>query len=210
MTDSVFGDDVVLDCVRRVGGSLPRGEFGVQLRDKRRPIVSLRVFAWQLRRATQKVGASLFINGNAQLARDVGAEGVHLGTAAGTVARARAIFGRACWVSVAGHSDHDVRRAVGDGADAVLVSPVFDSRSHSPWRDREGERKVGRGVEAIRSARRAVPLESFLYALGGVTADTATACAAAGADGVALVRGLLGSAEPGRVARAIHDAFDGR
>ena len=210
VTDAVFGDDVVLDCVRRAGGSLPRGQFGVQLRDKRRPIVSLRVFAWQLRRATRAAGALLFVNGNAQLARDVGADGVHLGTGAGTVARARAIFGRACWVSVAAHSDDDVRHAVGEGADAVLVSPVFGSRSHSPLQEPEGERKVGRGVEAIRSARRAAALGSFLYALGGVTADTATACATAGADGVALVRGLLGCAEPGRVARAIHDAFDRR
>lgn len=205
VTDAGFGDDVVLDCVRRVGGSLPSGAFGVQLRDKRRPIVSLRVFAWQLRLATRAAGAPMFVNGNAQLARDVGADGVHLGGGAGTVQSARAVLHRECLISVAAHSDDDVRRAVVEGADAVLVSPVFDSRGHPPL---QLERKKGRGVEAIRSARRVAPPQFFVYALGGVTAAGVPACVAAGADGVALVRGLLASDEPGRVARAIHDAFD--
>jgi thiamine-phosphate pyrophosphorylase len=207
VTDPVFGDDVILDRVRRVGAALPRGTFGVQLRDKRRPVVSLRVFAGQLRRVTRAAGAALFVNGNACVARDVGADGVHLGREAGSVRAARVIFDRPCWVSVAAHSDDDVRRAMDEGADAVLVSPVFPSRSHSAL---QHERKAGRGVAAIRSARAVVLSQSFLYALGGVTADTAPACAAAGADGVAVIRGVLGSAEPGRVARAIHDAFDRR
>lgn len=207
VTDGVFGDDVILDCVRRIGAALPRTAFGVQLRDKRRPTVSLRAFAWQLRTATRAAGAAFFVNGDVRLARDVGADGVHLGAGAGTVRQARAIFDRPCWVSVSAHSDDDVRRGVEEGADAVLVSPVFESRSHSAWRH---DRKAGRGIAAIRSARAVAPSKSFLYALGGVTADTAPACAAAGADGVAIVRGLLATAEPSRVARAIHDAFVGR
>lgn len=207
VTDPLFGDDVILDCVRRVGAALPRGAFGVQLRDKRRPVVSLRVFAGQLRGVTRAAGAALFINGNAHIARDVGADGVHLGSEAGSVPAARVIFDRPCCVSVAAHSDDDVRRALHESADAVLVSPVFPSRSHSAL---QRDRKVGRGVAAIRSARAVVLSQSFLYALGGVTADTALACAAAGADGAAVIRGVLASAEPGRVARAIHDAFDRR
>ena len=46
-----------------------------------------------------------------------------------------------------------------------------------------------------------------MYALGGVDADNARACAEAGADGVAVVRALLASPEPARVARAMHDAL---
>lgn len=207
VTDGGFSDEVILDCVHRVAAALPPGAFGVQLRDKRRPLVSLRVFASQLRRATASAGAALWINGNAELARDVGADGVHLGAGAGTVLHARAVLARPCWVSVAAHSDQDVRNALDEGADAVLVCPVFASRSASAS---PRDRKIGRGVAAIRSAVQLARTRSCVYALGGVTADTARACVAAGAGGVAIIRALLSSAEPGRVARAIHDAFERR
>jgi len=207
VTDAAVSDDLIVDCARRAAAALPRGAFGVQLRDKRRPLVSLRVFAWQLRRLTRAAGAALFVNGNPQLARDVDADGAHLGSGAGDVQCVRAVLARACWVSVAAHSDGDVRRAVDDGADAVLVSPVFATRSVSAARPGS---KAGRGVAAIRSACAVAQSRSFVYALGGVSVDTAPACADAGADGVAIIRGLLASAEPGRAARAIHDAFETR
>jgi thiamine-phosphate diphosphorylase len=202
ITDPAFADEVVVRCIRAVAGALPAGAFAVQLRDKRRPRVGLRIFAGQLRLVTRALGAKLFVNGDAVVARDVGADGVHLG-GGGVVAEARAIVGARSWVSVAAHSDDDVRHAARDGADAVLVSPVFPSR---PPRHGAPE-KAPRGVGAIRGARLVAPRELVVYALGGVTADNAAHCGAAGADGVALIRGLLSIAEPGRAARAIHDAF---
>jgi thiamine-phosphate pyrophosphorylase len=67
--------------------------------------------------------------------------------------------------------------------------------------------KEARGPGALRSARRAVGERIALYALGGVTPERAPSCAAAGADGVAVLRALLASPEPARLARALHDAF---
>jgi thiamine-phosphate pyrophosphorylase len=168
--------------------------------------VSLRVFASRLRLVTRSLGASLVINGDPRLARDVGAEGVHLGADACTVAEARAVCGASAWVSVSAHSDSAVRRALKDGADAALVSPVFPSRPPSVY----AETKEGRGLEALRSARALADGRLKLYALGGVDADNARACARAGAEGVAVVRALLASHEPGRIARAMHDALGGR
>jgi thiamine-phosphate pyrophosphorylase len=203
ITDPAFGDEAIVRCVKAVSKALPSGALCVQLRDKRRPIVSLRVFASCLRLVTRATGASLVINDSAVVARDVGADGVHLGSEASTVAEARAVVGRNVWVSVAAHSDQDVRRAVGSGADAVLVSPIFATRSPSPL----SREKAARGLEAIRSARRLAGSSVAVYALGGVTSQRARACALAGADGVAVVRALLGSADPASVARAIHDAL---
>jgi thiamine-phosphate pyrophosphorylase len=203
VTDPAFGDEAIARCVRVVAGALPVGWLCVQLRDKRRPLVSVRLFAWQLRRLTRAVGASLVINGNARLARDVGADGVHLGRGAGTVALARAVCGARAWVSVAAHSDDAVRSAVEEGADAVLVSPAFPTRAPSV----NEPTKLGRGVDALRSARAVAAGKVAVYALGGVTADSARACVQAGADGIAVMRALLASAEPVRVARALHDAL---
>jgi len=219
VTDPVFGDDGIVRCVEAVAHALPEGALAVQLRDKQRPLVSLRVFASRLRLVTRAVGAALVINGDARLARDVGADGVHLGTGAGTVQGARAAAGADAWVSVSAHSDADVRRAIADGADAALVSPVFPSRPPSL----HAAAKEGRGLEALRSARALAQTLApdaadhpsggdrlAVYALGGVDADNARACAQAGADGVAVVRALLATPDPGRIARALHDALTAR
>jgi thiamine-phosphate pyrophosphorylase len=203
ITDPVYGDDGIVRCVETVARSLPAGALAVQLRDKHRPLVSLRVFASRLRLVTRAVGASLVINGDPRLARDVGADGVHLGRDAGTVAEARAVCGAGAWVSVSAHSDSAVRRALSHGADAALVSPVFPSRPPSVY----AVEKEGRGLEALRSARVVAETRVLIYALGGVEADNTRACVDAGADGVAVVRALLASPDPGRAARAMHDAL---
>ncbi len=206
ITDPAFGDDGIVRCVETVGRALPAGSLCVQLRDKQRAIVSLRVFASRVRLITRSVGASLVVNGDAALARDVGADGVHLGRGAGTVQEARAICGPRAWISVSAHSDGAVRRGLHDGADAVLVSPVFPSRPPSVL----AAEKEGRGLDALRSARAIADGRIAIYALGGVDADNTRACAEAGADGVAVVRALLASPEAARVAKALHDALAAR
>lgn len=200
VTDPAFGDDAIVRCVREVARALPRGALSVQLRDKRRGDPSLRIFAGGLRAVTCALGSALVLNGRPGLARDVGADGVHLGAGAGTVEGVRSVFPGA-WISMAAHSDDDVRRACAEGADAVLVSPVFPSRPPGVG----GVLKEGRGVEALRRAR-SLAGGAQVFALGGVNRHNAGACAAAGAHGVALMKAVLASPSPGRAARAIHDA----
>src|SRR5689334_8686882 len=148
ITDPAFGDAAILRGVEIVAGVLPAGWLAVQLRDKRRAGVSLRVFASHLRIATRAAGAALVINGDARLARDCGADGVHLGGGAGTVEQARAIVGQRSWISVATHDDAGVRAAAIAGADAALVSPIFATRPSSL----HASPKEGRGLAALRSA----------------------------------------------------------
>jgi thiamine-phosphate diphosphorylase len=205
ITDPVFGDDVIVRCVEEVARALPAGALCVQLRDKQRPLTSLRMFAWRLRVVTRKAGALLVVNGDARLARDVGADGVHLGRGAGGVAQARSLVGRRTWVSVATHSDDDVTAAVTAGADAVLVSPVFSTRPRSL--SAPASEKRGRGLEALRAARQLAGRGVAVFALGGVTPETAARCAASGADGVAVMKALLVNPAPARVALAIHGAL---
>jgi thiamine-phosphate pyrophosphorylase len=222
VTDSAFGDESIVRCIEATASELPRGWLCVQLRDKHRPLVSLRVFASRLRVVTRALGAGLVVNGNSRLARDVGADGVHLGGGAGTVAEARAICGSGAWVSIAAHSNGAVQRGVEDGADAILVSPVFTSRPASLAASSEAGRnasnasnasnatKRGRGLDAVRAARILVGDRCAIYALGGVTAQNASACISAGADGVALIRALLSAERPDRIARAMYGALTGR
>jgi thiamine-phosphate pyrophosphorylase len=202
VTDPAFGDDAIERCIVSAAAALPTGALGVQLRDRSRLDASLRVFAGRLRLVTKAVGAWLIVNGDPVLARDVGADGVHLGRGAKGIRDARSVT-RRIWISMAAHSDDDVSRASADGADAVLVSPIFPTRPPSLF----GRPKEARGLDALRSARSLAGPKTAVFALGGVTPDNAAACARAGADGVAVLRGLLASADPGRAARAIDDAI---
>jgi thiamine-phosphate pyrophosphorylase len=223
ITDAAFGDEAIVRCVRSVASALPTGALCVQVRDKRRLLPSLRLFALQLRRVTHDGGALLVINGHPELARDVGADGVHLGEDARramSVEEARTRFGRRAWISVAAHSDDDVRRAVDEGVDAVLVSPIFPTHALSPRLPLAplaplalpAAPKRARGTGALRSARTLADSRVAVFALGGVTPERARACAAAGADGIAVIRSLLASRAPSSDARAMFDAVarDGR
>jgi len=131
----------------------------------------------------------LVINSDVDLAREIGADGVHLPK--GGVAAARAVLPRA-WISLAAHDDDDVRRAVSEGADAALVSPIFATPGKGP----------PRGLEAIRAARAIAP-QLAIYALGGVDESNAAACRAAGATGVAVIRALFDAPDPAAAARAL-------
>ncbi len=204
VTDPSFGDDGIVRCVEEVGASLPAGALAVQLRDKARGLGSFRLFAWRLRVVTRAIGASFVVNGRPEVARDVGADGAHLGAGAGSIEGARRVLPRA-WISVATHSDDDVRRAVGEGADAVVVSPIFASRPPGIAATAKG----GRGLPALRSAG-GIAGRATVIALGGVDAHNAGACRAAGAHAVAVMKALLASSSPARVALAIHDAVGPR
>lgn len=209
VTDPGYPDDVIVRAIEAVASVLAPGAVGVQLRDKTRDIVSLRLLASRLRVLTRAKGAMLFINGDARLARDVAADGVHLGGGAMSIAEARSVCGANAWVSIAAHSDDAVRAAVREGANAALVSPIFPTTSGalaSEARVRIPRPKQPRGVEALESARAIAQGKIALYALGGVTAANARDCVESGADGVAVIRAILGSEDPATEARAFASA----
>jgi thiamine-phosphate pyrophosphorylase len=200
VTDATYPDERVLEAVEACVRALPPRTFAVQLRDKQKEPKALRAFAEKLREATKPTGfdsggALLLINGNPALAKEVSADGVHLGGSAMKVSDARGILGEDAFITVAAHSDHAVRLGAQDGANGALVSSIFASPGKA----------IGRGVEALRSARAAGGDHFLIYALGGVELTNAAECVDAGADGVAAIRALLLASDPGAEARAIYD-----
>ncbi|WP_375268081.1 thiamine phosphate synthase [Phenylobacterium sp.] len=141
--------------------------------------------ARELRTLTARRGVRLLIGADAALARAVGADGVHLperlALRAGPLRRARP-----GWIiTAAAHSLPAARRALAAGADAVVVSAVFPSRSAS----------AGPPLGALRFARLVHAAGGPVYALGGVNMKNARRLLASGAVGLAAVEGLA----PGRI-----------
>ena len=182
ITDPSYADEHVDAVIETVSRAIEPSAFAVQLRDKTASPGRLRTRAIGLRRLTRDLGVGFTVNGDAGLAHEVGADGLHLPSSSEAVA-----FG---WVSVAAHQDADVTRAVAAGANAALVSPVFATPGKPP----------PRGTLAI---ARVAHLPLIIYALGGVDASNVGACASAGAYGVAVIRALLEAADAGEVAKVI-------
>jgi thiamine-phosphate pyrophosphorylase len=206
VTDSTYADDRIVEVVEACARALPKGTFAVQLRDRKKEEPALRAFAERLRATTKELGAMFLVNGHTQIAKDVGADGIHLGGTAVKVPQARELFGAAgesLFVTIAAHSDQAVKLGAKDGANGALVSAIFASPGKA----------AGRGVDALRtarvSARASEENERFtIYALGGVERSNAAECALAGADGVAVIRALLLASDPGAEALAIYESLN--
>jgi thiamine-phosphate pyrophosphorylase len=123
----------------------------------------------------------LLIAGDAQLAADIGAHGLHLPEArAREAAHWRSL--KPSWViTAAAHSARAIAVARSAGADAVLLAPVFPTASHP------GRESLGLVRARLIAARTSFPI----YALGGVNAETIARLAQAGFAGIAAIEGLL-------------------
>ncbi len=201
VTDPSFDDARIVSVAQQVARALAPGAFGVQFRDKRpRGARNVRL-ASELRRRTRTHRAWFVVNGDIELARELEADGVHLGHDAPSLAEARGrLEGRSLWVSVAAHSDADVERACEGGADAVLVSPIGEAPGKGP----------PRGAPAVEAAARiaarhesGVGSRVAIYALGGIDPSLAADCRRAGATGVAVIRALLSAKDPAQIARSL-------
>ena len=136
--------------------------------------------AQALRSATARQGVRLLIGADAALAAAARADGVHLperlAHRAGWIRRSRPDW----IVTAAAHALPAARRALAAGADAVVVSAVFPSRSPS----------AGPPLGPVRFARLVRDIGGPVYALGGVNTKNARRLLASGAVGVAAVEGL--------------------
>ncbi|OHC75571.1 MAG: hypothetical protein A3G18_04355 [Rhodospirillales bacterium RIFCSPLOWO2_12_FULL_58_28] len=124
----------------------------------------------------------LLVAGDARLALAVGAAGLHL-------PEKQARQGPGTWqawrrpdwiVTAAAHSPAALRQAARIGADAALLSPVFESAGHSELSPL--------GPLLFAAWRRSSPLP--VYALGGVSAATAPRLSISGCCGLAAIDGL--------------------
>jgi len=154
--------------------------FAVVLRDPELTARALLDEGRVLRRLTRSVGAGLLVADRLDLALALEADGVHLGRDSVSVRDARRLVGERL-VTRSVHDDDELARALAEGADAVLVSPVFESPGKG----------VPLGVARLASMRAMLPRATALVALGGVSGARIAACLKAGADGVAAIRADL-------------------
>jgi thiamine-phosphate pyrophosphorylase len=126
VTDRAAVGDERLRAVLAALAAVPA--LSVQLREKETP--DRETLSWA-RCCRDWLGptVTLYVNRRFDLAIAAGADGVHLPADGLPVSRVRANTPRGFRIGVSTHSPLEARAAIGEGADLVLIGPIFDTPS---------------------------------------------------------------------------------
>jgi len=166
---------------------LAGGARCLQLRWKAATSRELLAAAIAIRPLAAAARACFLVNDRPDIARAVGADGVHLGQDDLPPAAARRVLGPGSVIGVSTHSLEQARLAAAAGADYVAVGPVYATAS-------KADALAARGLDLVRAVRAAVACP--IVAIGGITAATGATVRAAGADAVAMIGALVRAADP--------------
>jgi thiamine-phosphate pyrophosphorylase len=168
----------------------------ISLREKDLTFRERRALLSELIALARPFGATVTVHGDVVAALETGADGVHLSSAS-DIALVRDTLPPESLIGVSTHSVAEAREAAQAGADYVTVSPIFLTPSKPGYGP-----ALGVGVLAqLRDL--AVPV----VALGGVTADNAWSCLAAGAAAIAVMGPLMSAREPVPFTRRLVDSL---
>ena len=152
------------------------GSVMVQLRDRELSIRERLSLGQQLIDVTREFDQIFCVNDRLDLARVLDADALHLGENSVCANDVREREGNRLWLT---RASHEPLSCAAQGADAVLLSPILAQR--------KGAAVLGLGAIATACMSSNAPV----YALGGVSADSAASCVAAGASGVAVIGAWL-------------------
>jgi thiamine-phosphate pyrophosphorylase len=160
----------------------------IQIRHKLASSRELFELSREIAARVRSAGGVCIVNDRADVARVVGADGVHVGQADLPVELARHVVGPGKWVGTSTHGIAQVRKADRSSANYVAFGPIF------PTETKENPDPVV-GLEGLREARGAT--SKPLVAIGGITLENAGVVIEAGADCVAVIRDLLAAPDAG-------------
>ena len=141
--------------------------------------------------------SQVFVNDRLDVALAVPTAGVQLGHGSLPVSAARAL-NPLWWIGRSVHDLAEAEAARTEGADYLVVGPVFATASHP------GGGRAPLGLERLRAIASAVDGLPVI-AIGGITADRVREVKKSGAYGVAAIRALWDDAEPAEAARRMRE-----
>lgn len=154
----------------------------IQLRDKLATFEELMDIGKDLRKITADAGATLIVNDNPYLAREIDADGVHIGQDDFPPDIVREVMGPGKLIGLSTHSKQQAIAATTWPIDYIGVGPVYETTSKTT-----SYKPVGTSL--IRWIRQHVPLPTV--AIGGITQETIPDVLAAGASNVAVISELM-------------------
>lgn len=176
----------------KVRAALNGGAEVLQYRNKVAGKVLRSRQALALRDLTREYGVTYIINDDCELARQVDADGVHLGKDDGSVAAARERLGMDKLIGVSCYNRADLaRQAEQAGADYIALGAFFTS-SVKP-------EAVVASVQLLRQIRQETPLP--IVAIGGITTSNGERLLQDGADALAVITAVFMAPDVEQAAR---------
>lgn len=183
----------------QVSDAIDGGATIVQLREKSMPRDELVAEAREIRALCHSRGIPFIINDDAELARLVGADGVHVGLDDLDIAAAREIIGEKGIIGASAHSVEEALAAERAGADYLGVGAVFGSSTKTNARPL--------ALETLRDITAAVSIP--VVAIGGVTRANLPRLADSGIAGAALVSAIFAAADIKAECQALRKILEG-
>lgn len=177
---------ICLDLEASLAAALAGGVRHILLREKDLPTDQLISLARRIRQQTDPVGAFLLISERIDVALCVKAAGVHLPQAAISTQSAKEALGPEMLVGRSCHDAESAQKAQAVGVDYLTLSPLFATCTHP------GKKPIG--LDQFAKIRKNV--QGPVLALGGIGLHNVRDALATGADGVALIRGILDQHNP--------------
>jgi thiamine-phosphate pyrophosphorylase len=193
--DSAKPEDELVACI---SAAVAGGADGIQYREKRASVPRTRAVLNRLAGVCREGGAQLWLNADCLEAAGEGARhatGIHYS--------ARTWPDRLPGVPAA-YSAHEIAEAeavLAEGATFVTLSPIFPTPSKAPF-------LMPRGCGWLQEARAILGDDAPFIALGGIDLSNAAKAVEAGADGVAVIRAVMGATGARDAAGAIRRAVD--
>lgn len=169
-----------------VGALVEGGVRLLQVRGKQVPERDLLACCEAALDAARPRGVPVLVNDRPDVARIVGADGVHVGQGDLPVADVRSVLGDAALVGLSTHDPNQLATALGDPIDYVAVGPVYPTPTKA-----DADPVVGLALVAEARRLSHVPV----VAIGGITSANAGDVVRAGAHGLAVASALLGGGD---------------
>ncbi|MFQ5687014.1 MAG: thiamine phosphate synthase [Candidatus Scalindua sp.] len=159
------------------------GADAIQLREKKISDDEFISLAREIRDITTKRGTLLIINDRVRVAREVNADGVHLGQHDMSITEAREIIGNEKIIGISTHNIIQARQAQKGGADYIAIGPVY------PTTTKDYEPSIG--IEVFQEISREISIP--FIAIGAITLENLDEVLKAGASRVAVCSAIISS-----------------
>ena len=172
--------------------ALEAGCKWIQLRMKDVAVETVRQLAEELKKACENRHALLIIDDYVEVAREVKADGVHLGKNDMPIKEARKILGEGFIIGGTANTFEDVKRHYEAGADYLGIGPfrfTTTKKNLSPVLGLEGYRNIKQQMIEADIILPAV-------AIGGITVEDIPAILATGIEGIAMSGAILQAHDP--------------
>lgn len=173
------GEQTLYEQVRDV---LMGGATCIQLREKDLDEASFYEEAKDIKELCRLFDVPFIINDNVMLAKEIDADGVHVGQDDMACVKAREILGPDKIIGVSAHTIEEAKIAKAQGADYLGVGAIFPTSS-------KDDAEV-LGIERLKEMTETVDLS--MVAIGGISYDNCLLLKDTGIDGIAVISALFG------------------